>query len=89
LQPLSSPHQPRAERREAGAAALFPFHQGCFEKRRPLFDQIPGMPVRHAFTFGGVADLAVMRISFKKSNMIRMEWGSLSCVNRQTGSISM
>src|SRR5262245_11510755 len=58
LQPLSSPDQPRAERRKAGAATLFPFDQRRFEKRRPFLDEIPSVPVRHAFTFGGVTDLS-------------------------------
>jgi hypothetical protein len=58
LQPLSGPHQSRAEWCEAGSAALLPFHQWRFEECRPRFDQIPGMPVRHAFALRSMTDLS-------------------------------
>src|SRR5678815_655876 len=58
LQPLSGPHQSRADWCEAGSAALLPFDQWRFEECRPRFDQIPGMPVRHAFALRSMNDLS-------------------------------
>ena len=47
VQALAGPHQLLAQGREPRAAPLVPLDQRRAEERRPLFDQVPAMPVGH------------------------------------------